>query len=100
MHGYGVLAQPEDVGDDVLGLAGMLRAALDVELAALVEVGQRRVSLEVEVLLAEVLVVTFEDVRRPGQRRLDVPATRDPGRALEDPASIASATVISDGSGS
>ena len=78
-----LVAQREHVGGDLLRFAGMLRAALDEELAALVVVRQRGVGLEIEVLLAEVLVVTLEDMRRRSQCGLDVASTRDPGCPLE-----------------
>ena len=52
LHGDLVAAQPEHVGDDLLGLRRVLGAALHEDLPALVDVGQRAVGLEVEVLLA------------------------------------------------
>ena len=83
LHGDRVVAQAENVGDDLLGFTRMLGAALDVELPAFVEVRQRCVGLEIEMLLAEVLVVTFEDVRGIGKGGLDVSATRHPRCSLE-----------------
>ena len=47
-----VAVQAQDVGDDLLRLRRVLGAALDEDLAVLVDLGQRAVRLQVEVLLA------------------------------------------------
>ncbi len=74
LHGDLVAVQAEHVRDDLLGLGRVLRAALDEDLPALVDEGQRGVRLEVEVLLAGELELAAEHVRRPGEAGLDVAA--------------------------
>ena len=83
LHRHLVAAQAQDVGDDLLGLARVLGAALHEDLAALVDHRQGGVRLEVEVLLAAELELTLDDVGGAGQGGVGVPtAQRGPG-ALE-----------------
>ena len=89
------LGAAEDVGDDLLGLRGVLRAALDEDLAVLVDQRQGAVGLEVEVLLARELELTAEDVRAPSPARSPLsPRSTVRLRTLEAPASIASGHVM------
>ena len=74
LHGHLVAVQPQDVGDDLLGLRRVLGAALHEHLAVLVDVRQRAVGLEVEVLLPGELELAAEHVGgmrrgRPRRRR-------------------------------
>ena len=69
LHGDLVGVDAEHVRDEVLRLGGVLRRALDEVLPLRVAHGERRVRLEVEVLLTGELGDTLEDVRRGGQRR-------------------------------
>ena len=92
--------QTEHVGDDLLGLRRVLGAGLDEDLAALVDVGQRGVRLQVEVLLAAELELAGEPVRASAS-----PASASPRDTVrwwpwKLSASIASVRVSSDGSGS
>jgi hypothetical protein len=64
LDGHVVTVQPKDVGDDLLGLGGVLGAALDEDLAVLVDVGEGGVGLEVEVLLPRELELAAEHVGR------------------------------------
>ncbi len=57
--------QMQDVADDFLGFARMLRAGLNEELTRFVDVGQGRVGLQVEVLLAAELEFATEPVCSP-----------------------------------
>ena len=68
------LWQAEHVGDDLLRLGRVLGAALHEDLAALVDVRQRAVRLEVEVLLPGELDLAAEHVRR----RRRAPASTSP----------------------
>ena len=102
LHGDLVAVHAEHVGDDLLRLGRVLRAALHEHLAALVDLRQRAVRLEVEVLLAGELELALEDVRpTPRTPASDVAAlevrVRRPGSSR--PRSPR-ATVTSDGSGS
>jgi hypothetical protein len=63
----------------------VLGARLDEDLAALVEVGERGVGLEVEVLLPAELELAGELECRPRQTRFRVTAGQRPGVALEAP---------------
>ena len=74
LHGDVVVAQAEHPRDDVLGLGGVLGGALDEDLPGLVDLGQRALGLEVEVLLAGRLGDPAEDVRGRRESALDVPA--------------------------
>ena len=80
------LRQAEHVGDDLLGLRRVLGAALDEDLAVLVDQGQRGVGLQVEVLLAAELELAGEPVGRLGQPGVRVAAGDGPLVALEAPA--------------
>ena len=75
--------RPEHVGDDLLGLGGVLGAALHEHLSALVDEGERGVGLEVEVLLAGHLGDAAEHVGGAGEALLDVTARDDGLAALE-----------------
>ncbi len=83
LHGDVVVVEAEHVGDDLLRLGGVLGAALHEDLAVLVDQGQRRVRLEVEVLLPSHLGHAAEDLRRAGQTTLDVAAGDHRLSALE-----------------
>lgn len=72
LHGHLVAVQTEDVRDDLLGLRGVLGAALDEHLLGLVDVGQRGVRLQVEVLLVGELELAREHVRGFGEPGVDV----------------------------
>ena len=100
LDGHRVAGQTEHVRDDLLGLAGVLGAALHEHLAGLVDERERGVGLEVEVLLAGDLGLAAEDVRRAPEAALDVTALEVRLPALEAPAAIASRTVTTAGSGS
>ena len=52
LHGHLVRGDAENVADDVLGLGGVLGGAVDEDLPGLVDVGERGLGLQVEVLLA------------------------------------------------
>ena len=75
LHGHPVRTQPEHVGDDVLGLARVLGAGLDEDLAVLVDQSQGGVALQVEVLLAAELQLALEAVFRRLQPGVRVAAT-------------------------
>ena len=83
LHGDLGVRQAEDVRDDLLRLAGVLRRRLDEHLPVLVDAGERGVGLQVEVLLSGELELAFEDVRAGGPRRLRVAAPQDGPGALE-----------------
>ncbi len=83
LDGHRVGGHAQHVGDDLLGLGGVLGAALHEHLAALVDQCQRGVGLEVEVLLPRHLGDAAEDVGRGGQAVLDVPPRDDGLSALE-----------------
>ncbi len=85
LHGDVVVVEAEHVGDDLLRLRGVLGAALHEDLAVLVDQRQRRVRLEVEVLLPGHLGHAAEDAGRAGQTTLDVAAGDDRLAALEAP---------------
>ncbi len=72
LHGHFVAVQTQDVRDDFLGLRGVLGAALDEHLLGLVDVGQRGVRLQIEVLLVGELELAGEHVRRVGEAGVDV----------------------------
>lgn len=72
LHGHLVAVQTEHVRDDFLGLRGVLGAALDEHLLALVDVGQGGVRLQVEVLLIGELELAGEHVRGVGESGVDV----------------------------
>ena len=69
LHGDVVAAPAEDVRHDLLGLGRVLGAALHEHLAGLVDVRQRGMRLQVEVLLAGHLDLALEDVRGLEDRR-------------------------------
>ena len=100
LHDHVVAAPAEDVRDDLLGLGRVLGAALDEHLAGLVDVRQRGVRLEVEVLLPADLGLALEDVRGPGEAGLDVAALEVQRSPWYEPAAIASRMVTIAGSGS
>ena len=83
LHGDLVALQAEDVRNDLLRLRRVLGAALDEDLAVLVDVRQRAVRLEVEVLLAGELELAAEHVVGPGEGGLDVAAFELRLRPLE-----------------
>ena len=83
LHRDPVARHAEHVRDDLLRLGRVLRAAFDEDLALGVDVRERRVRLEVEVLLAADLGNAFEDVRRGGERGLGVASTDRARDALE-----------------
>ena len=62
LHGDLVARHAQHVGDDLLRLARVLRAGLDEDLPVLVDEGERRVRLQVEVLLPGELELALEDV--------------------------------------
>ena len=83
LHGHLVGGHAEHVRHDVLGLGGVLGAALHEHLPVLVDLGQGALGLEVEVLLPADLELAAEDVRRAGQGVVDVPALDGGPAALE-----------------
>ena len=83
LHGDLVGGHAEHVGHDVLRLGRVLGAALHEHLARLVDLGERAVRLEVEVLLAGEVELAAEDAWRRGERRLDVAALHQRPAALE-----------------
>ncbi len=83
LHRHLVVGQPEDVRHDLLRLGGVLGAALDEDLAALVDQRQRGVGLEVEVLLAGELELAVEHVAGARQGGVDVAALHGRLGALE-----------------
>ena len=83
LHGDLGAAQRQHVGDDLLGLRGVLRAALHEDLAALVDVRESAVGLQVEVLLARELELAAEHVGRSGEAGGDVAALDGGLGALE-----------------
>ena len=85
LHGDVVVVQPEHVGDDLLRLGGVLRAALHEDLTALVHERQRCVGLEVEVLLPRHLRRPAEHVGRGREPGLGVAPADDGPAALEAP---------------
>ena len=100
LHRHRVAGHAEDVGDDVLGLGGVLGAALDEHLAGLVDLRQRRVRLEVEVLLSGEVELAAEHVGRPTNAASTSPRSivgRPPWKLS---AAMASRTVTIAGSGS
>jgi hypothetical protein len=78
-----VVVPAQHVGHDLLGLGGVLGAALDEDLLALVDMGQGAVRLQVEVLLAGELELAAEDVGGGGEAGLEVAPRHLRGRALE-----------------
>ena len=83
LHGDGVAGETEDVGDDLLGLGRVLGGRLHEHLAAVVDLGQRGLGLQVELLLPGHLGLTLEDVGGASQSLLDVPAFRSGQNTLE-----------------
>ena len=83
LRGDVVALHAEHVRHDLLGLGGVLGAALHEHLPALVDQGQRGVGLEVEVLLPGHLGDALEDVGRGGQRGVDLPALDHRAGSLE-----------------
>ena len=101
LHGHLVAVQAQHVRDDLLGLRRVLRAGLHEELPGLVDQGQRGVGLQVEVLLATELELPGESVRvDPARPAVGVAPADRAGWPWKLSAAIASAIVISDGSGS
>ncbi len=82
LHGHLVGGHPEHVRDDLLGLGGVLGAALDEHLPVLVHLGERRVGLQVEVLLPGELELAGEHVRGVGEARVDVAVRHHGARAV------------------
>ena len=85
LHGHLVAGPAEDVRDDLLRLRRVLGAALHEDLLGFVDVGERAVGLQVEVLLARELELAAEHVVRAGQAGLDVAALHVGLPALEAP---------------
>jgi hypothetical protein len=85
LHGHLVAPDAEHVGDDLLGLRRVLGAALHEHLAALVDVREGAVGLEVEVLLAGELQLAAEDVGRGVEAGLHVTTLQVRLPALEAP---------------
>ena len=83
LHGDLVARQAQHVGDDLLGLARMLRARLDEDLPVLVDERERRVRLQVEVLLPGELELALEDVGARVPLRLGLAAAHGRPGALE-----------------
>ena len=83
LHGDLGVREAQDVRDDLLGLAGVLRRRLDEHLPVLVDAGERGVGLQVEVLLAGELELALEDVRAGGPGRLRVATAQRGTGALE-----------------
>jgi len=77
------VVEAEHVGDDLLRLRRVLGAALHEHLAALVDERQRRVRLEVEVLLPGHLGDPAEDVGSTGQPLVEVTADHHRPATLE-----------------
>ncbi len=71
LAGDRVAGDAEHARDDDLRLGGMLRRGVDQHLAALVDVGQRRLSFEIEVLLPADLHFPREATGRLGDGRRD-----------------------------
>jgi len=85
LHGDLVGAAAEHVRDDLLGLRGVLGAALHEDLTGLVDVRQGALRLEVEVLLARHLGDAAEHVGRRCEAALHVAALDGGLGALEAP---------------
>ena len=101
LHGDLVAAAAQHVRDDLLGLARVLGAGLDEDLPVLVDVRERRVRLQVEVLLAGELELALEHVGAACPTAASGSPRRTVGRApWKLSAAMASVTVTSDGSGS
>lgn len=83
LHRNVMVVQSQHVGDDFLGLGGVLRAALNEHLPTLVHVRQRRVGLQVEVFLPAELELPTETVGSVGQADFDVAAAHRGLAALE-----------------
>ena len=83
LHGDLVAVQPEHVRDDLLRLGRVLGAALHEDLAALVDLRERAVRLQVEVLLAGELELALEHVGRRREAGVDVAAGEVLVRTLE-----------------
>ena len=83
LHRDLVVVPAQHVGHDLLRLGGVLGAALDEDLLALVDVGQGAMGLEIEVLLAGELEVAAEDMGGGGEAGLDVAPPHLRHRALE-----------------
>ena len=83
LHGDLVARQAQHVGDDLLGLARVLRARLDEDLPVLVDERERRVRLQVEVLLPGELELALEDVGTRVPLRLGLAAAHGRPGALE-----------------
>ena len=71
LHGDLVTGEAEHVRDDLLRLARVLGRGLHEHLIGLVDVRQRRVRLEVEVLLTRERELAAEDVRAGGERGVE-----------------------------
>ena len=89
LDGHLVGGDSEDVGDDVLGLGGVLGRGLDEDLFVLVHMGQAGLRLEVEVLLTGELEFALEDMSGIGERGVDL--------ALVDRQGLAVVAVRGDG---
>ena len=83
LHRDRAAGQPQHVRYDLLRLGGVLGAALDEHLPGLVNVGQRRVRFQVEVLLPAALELAAVDVRGLRQPRRHVAAPQSGPRPLE-----------------
>ena len=100
LHGHLVGADAEHMRDDVLGLGGMLGGAVDHDLPALIDQGQRVLGFQVEVLLPGELEVALENMGRLRKGGLRVTLGDLGLDAVEALAAIASLMVISESSGS
>src|SRR6185436_10388561 len=72
----------QHVRDDVLRLGRVLRRGLDENLPVLVDAGQRRVGLQIEMFLPGELELAFEDVRAASEGRIRVAAVQHGPRTL------------------
>ena len=94
-----VHADAECLGDDVLRLRRALRRGVDHHLAVLTGDGERRLRLEIQVLLPEIAKHPGEPVRRGGERSLGVAAV-DPALGADEPATLDRPFDREDGLGS
>ena len=82
LHGDLVVRLAQHVRHDVLRLGRMLRRGLDEDLPVLVDAGQRRVGLQIEMLLPGELELAFEDVRAAREGGLRFAAAQHGPRTL------------------
>ena len=83
LHRHRVAGHAQHVGHDLLGLGRVLGAGLHEHLATLVDLGERAVGLEIEVLLPGELDLALEHPARPGQPGRCVAAVEHRLGALE-----------------